>query len=75
MTTDEIGVGVLLEIVPEGTSFRCFRRMRLLTVCASFTDLSTENMSELDCSKGKWKLLGEDLETALQSQEALSCTT
>ena len=34
----------------------------------------TETMLKLDWSKGKWKAYGKDLETALQSQEARSCT-
>ena len=35
MTTDEIGVGVVLEIVSECPSFRSFRLLRLLTLLLS----------------------------------------
>ena len=42
----------------------------VLLFCRSLT----ETMSELNCSAGKWKAYGKDLEMALQSQEARSCS-
>ena len=74
-TTDEIGFRLRLQVMLGYcmllSSTRLLSLMRLLFLFVSALAL---NMSTLDWRQGKWRPYGNDLETALQSQEARACS-